>query len=336
MKRHKWLDYGIYQEGHETVCDLMDHLDAPENVKGVYYRRGKEVFFTGKRKHPDLNNVPPALWQQVDIKKYLKYKYSVGIISKTGCIFNCSYCTYPQLNGRRFSVRSSKLIVDEIETLINEHGLDSFFFVDSMFNYPVDHASEVCREMIRRKIKVNWTAYFIERYFTEEFMELALKSGCDCFSFSPDGIHKPSMKALGKMNTEQDLYKTYKLIKNRKGATGSYSFFINPPAQDFMGFCKLLLFYFKTRILNRKSFVACSLWYPRVYPYTALHKHTIKVSQFPENPEDLLPIDPDKLSELFWVNPLNQYINLFYKFIVTPKALLRNFIGRLRGRHGGI
>jgi radical SAM superfamily enzyme YgiQ (UPF0313 family) len=331
MKRHPLIDYGIYLEGYETVCELMENLDTPEKVKGIYYRKENDIFFNGKRERPDLNKLPAAPWQQIDIKKYLKYKFAVGIVSKTGCIFNCSYCTYPKLDGKKFSIRSPKLIVDEIETLTKDHGLKNFFFVDSMFNYPVDHASDVCKEIIKRNINVKWTAYFIEKYFTKDFMELALKAGCECFSFSPDGIHDSSMKALGKINSEKDLYKTYELIKNQEGAKGGYSFFINPPAQDFIGFCKLLSFYFKTRILNRKSFVACSVWYPRVYPHTALHKHAIKVSGFQKNPEDLLPVDPDRFLSLFWVNSSNNYINIFYKFVVTPKAILRNLIEKIRG-----
>lgn len=331
MQRHNLIDYGVYQEGYETVCDLMDNLENPEKVKGIYYRQDNEVLFTGKRQRPNLDNLPEDIWEQIEIKKYLKYKFAVGVISKTGCLFNCSYCTYPVLTGKKFSIRSPKLIADEIEKLVTKYGVKDFFFVDSMFNYPLDHASEVCREIIKRKIKVKWQAYFIEKYFTEEFMELALESGCECFSFSPDGIHTPSMKGLGKMNSEQDLYNTYHLIKNRKGATGGYSFFINPPGMDFDGFCKLLIFFFKTRILNRKSFTACSVWYPRVYPNTALHDHAIKVSGFSTREEDLLPMDSEGLRHLFWVNPENFYINLFYKFIVTPKSILRGWLGKIIG-----
>ena len=328
MKRHPLLDYGVYQEGQETVCQLMENLDQPEKVRGVYYRTGGKVVFSGKREHPDLNRMPPSLWQQVDVKKYLKYPVSIGIVSKTGCIFNCAYCTYPRLNGKHFSVRSPKRIVDEIEYLVSTYGLKEFFFVDAMFNYPVDHASDILKEIIRRKLKVKWGAYFIERYFTEEFMELAMAAGCNCFSFSPDAIHDASMKALGKMNTQKDLYRTFVMIKNRDGARGAYSFFINPPAQDFAGFCSLLIFYFKTRILNRKSFMACSFWYPRIYPHTPLHQYAVKTSGFPEKPEALLPEDSEGLAHLFWVNPANFYINIFYKFVVTPKSVLRNWIER--------
>lgn len=276
MKRHPLIDYGVYQEGQETVCELMENLDQPSRVTGVYYRSGREVMFSGKREHPDLNRMPLSIWQQVDVKKYLQYSFSIGIVSKTGCIFNCAYCTYPRLNGRHFSVRSPQRITDEIEYLVKTYGMKEFFFVDSMFNYPLDHASEVLREMIRRNLKVKWGAYFIERYFTEEFMELAMAAGCDYFSFSPDAIHDASMKALGKMNTRKDLDRTFEMIKKREGAKGAYSFFMNPPEQDFAGFCSLLLFYVKTRILNRKSFKTCSFWYPRIYPHTPLHQYAVK------------------------------------------------------------
>lgn len=330
MKRNPTINFGVYLEGYETVKELVANLDQPEKVSGLYIRNSAGVKFTTKREHPDLESLPNRPWDSININKYLKFPYTVGVVSKSGCIFKCAYCTYPELSGRRFLFRSPKIIVDEIEYLIKKYNIKDLFFIDSIFNCPLDHGMAILREMKKRKIKIKWTAYLVEKYFTSEFMNLALETGCDAFSFSPDGIHKQSMKGLGKISTEADLYRTYHLIKEKPGARGSYSFFLNPPGMDFEGFVKLLLFYFKTRILHRKKFLACSVWYPRVYPYTSLHKYAIKKTGFFENPEDLLPENAKNLKKMFWVNPKNGYLNILYKILIRPKAAMRKIINKIR------
>lgn len=334
MKKNPLLDYGIYQEGTESVVELLNNLNTPEEVKGIYFRKGDNVYFSGPHERPDLNCLPAMPWDKVDIKKYLKYPTSVGIISKSGCVFNCSYCTYPTLSGKKLSFRSPELIVDDIEYLVNKHGLKDFFIVDSIFNFPLKHAYAVCEEIIRRNINVKWVAYFDVKYLNQEFVKLAVKAGCLGFSFSPDGIHGPTMKSLGKNISEQDLYRSYELIKKVDGATASYSFFLNPPRQDFTGFIKLLTFYFKTRVLNRNKFGACSVWYPRVYPNTPLHKYAIESGNFPENAEDLLPENCDGLYKLFWVNPSNKYLNVLYRLVISRKDIVRKFIENRRNKRG--
>ena len=79
------------------------------------------------------------------VKDYRDIPEAIGIETKRGCALKCVYCIYGFLNGRKYRFRSPEKIVDEIEALRKVHGIDSFTFVDSVFNVPQKHAEEICR-----------------------------------------------------------------------------------------------------------------------------------------------------------------------------------------------
>ena len=56
--------------------------------------------------------------------------------------------------------------------------LSHMFIVDSVFNLPMRHAKDVCRELIDRNWSVPWTCYANPLGFDEEFAELASRAGC--------------------------------------------------------------------------------------------------------------------------------------------------------------
>ncbi len=68
------------------------------------------------------------------------------------------YCTYNQvLEGNRLRLRSPVEVVDEIEEAFYQFHPETFEFVDSVFNDPLDHCQEILAEIIRRPWKARFT-----------------------------------------------------------------------------------------------------------------------------------------------------------------------------------
>ncbi len=46
----KWpeIDFGVFLEGEVSFPALLKNLDQPQQVRGIYFRRGEKVFFTGR------------------------------------------------------------------------------------------------------------------------------------------------------------------------------------------------------------------------------------------------------------------------------------------------
>jgi radical SAM superfamily enzyme YgiQ (UPF0313 family) len=171
-------------------------------------------------------------------------------------------------------------------------------------------------------VKIPWLAWYNEKNLTEEFMRRTLEAGSIGFTFSPDGFTDETMKGIGKNLTEKDVRKGYKLVKKIEKATASYNFFINPPGQDFRGFMKLVGFYIRTMVLNRKKFHGFTLAYPRIEPFTPLYRKAIEEGVISAK-TDLLPEKSEDLYKLFYRNPSNWYIHAAFRVLVLLKKIKR-------------
>lgn len=304
MERNVELDFGVYLEGEETFPELLRNLDNPEAVNGLYYRQNGEVKFTGERRLPDLDNLPPIQRSYVDMSRYPPLVISIGVESKRGCAFNCIYCNYPILNGNRIRLNKPGKVVDEIEEMVNVHGINKFTFTDPIFNVPLDHASEICREITRRNLKVNWGAYMNIRYATKDFLLLARDSGCTNFIFSPDGMSNNALRSLRKGISEDEIKNIYRLFKTHeriKDAFVLFTLMLNPPGESFRGLFKTLWFHLWTKCSLRRRGGTIISWI-RIEPDTEIHKLALENGALKPD-TNLLPETAEGLEDTFYCHP---------------------------------
>ncbi|MAE27514.1 MAG: radical SAM protein [Planctomycetota bacterium] len=74
-----------------------------------------------------------------------------------GCPFKCIFCQ-KELTGRGFRVRSTELIVDELEHLIKTYDPGVILFVDEILTLRKKRIHEMCDEILRRGLKFEWVA----------------------------------------------------------------------------------------------------------------------------------------------------------------------------------
>jgi radical SAM superfamily enzyme YgiQ (UPF0313 family) len=189
------VDYGIVGEGENAFCLMVDELDRHGRIVGDYADERGIV-------HPvritDLDaNVAPAL-DLLDIERYFAEGGSINVQTKRGCPYKCIYCTYPLLEGHQVRLREPGLVVDELQRAKGEHGVDFFFFVDNVFNYPARHAAAICEELLRRDLRIRWTAYVSPAGLTRELLDLMGQSGCQSIDLGTDSISNPQLERLGK------------------------------------------------------------------------------------------------------------------------------------------
>jgi len=282
MKRNPEIDYGILAEGETSFPQLMKNLDRPEKIENLVLRKNDKIFYTEQGKQVDFDLLPPPSRELFDLTKYKENPYSIGIQSKRGCSFNCTFCSNTFFMGRTFRLRSPKKVVDEIEEAKYKHAINSFYFVDSVFNFPLDHARKICREIIRRNLDITWQADFRPEPMNAGFMKEAVQAGCQLFSFSPDGASDESLRSLGKDFTVEDIEKTINAARQVEGARVAYSFFYDLPAnnkENALGLLRLI-----PEILVKCPFKTqfVSLTRIRIYPHTVLYKTLLdqgKISQ---------------------------------------------------------
>jgi radical SAM superfamily enzyme YgiQ (UPF0313 family) len=271
MERLPGIDYGIFNEGEETVPELLNNIDRPQSVKGLFFRGNGTIHFTGAREPVDFAKLPAPRRDFLDLGPYLEHPYSVGIQTKRGCQFGCIYCTYPLLQGVKVRMRSPQSVLDEIEELVKRYNLKSFFFVDSIFNVPQSHAREILEGILARGIDVRWEGYDELKYFDSEYYKLAKAAGCNHFEFSPDGISKSMLRTLNKATSVGDIERVFSIFKKNDNVSVNFSFFMNGPGWNIANIIRLIFFTIRCRLSLRKIISVIHLYYIRIYPGTRIY-----------------------------------------------------------------
>ncbi|MBI5444507.1 MAG: cobalamin B12-binding domain-containing protein [Deltaproteobacteria bacterium] len=244
MGRYPDLDAGIVLEGEETFPSLLARLEAGEGFSEVAGHPGTIVRprrrETGLVAGPERARLSPAAlsaprdWLPAFVDPYrgkTSYAPAVGVETKRGCPLGCSYCVYPALQGRRLRFRTPEAIVDEVELLHREAGVEWVHFTDPVLNLPPEHFREVCRRLLDRKLPVRWTGFFREDALTREDAELAVSAGCAAFQFSGDGTCDRTLARLRKGFTRDDLLRVARSVA-ATDALAVYHFMVNVPGTD--------------------------------------------------------------------------------------------------------
>jgi radical SAM superfamily enzyme YgiQ (UPF0313 family) len=198
-------DWGIAGEGEATFVELLAALEEgrdPGGIAGIFgphARRGA------------AGTVPAAairrrgwsdgLWPARDLFDYPRYIRRGGmgnVQTKRGCVFKCSYCTYPLLEGNRFRRREAGDVVDEIEALMYSYGPHPVFFVDSILNFPRGHVEAICEELLRRGVRVRWSCYATPLKLDRHQARLMAAAGCEGIELGTDAVDDDQLSRLGK------------------------------------------------------------------------------------------------------------------------------------------
>ncbi len=322
MERIPEIDIGVYLEGEESFPELLDNLGYPEKVKGLFIRNDSGIHFTGMRDFPNFDELPIPNRNLVDLKLYKGSYMNIGVQTKRGCPLRCVYCSYPLLNGFRLRTRSPKKVVDEIEYLVKEFKVNELMFVDSVFNEPLEHAWQICEEIIKRGLKIEWKAYYNIKGIDEKFVLLAQKAGCVYFMFSPDAMTEKGLKRLRKNFTVKDVQKTFAIARKMSGAKFGFSLFCNYPGQDLLGFIKTMFFFIKGNLLLYGKGEVGLNWI-RIEPNTEIYRIAIEENAMSDNTE-LLPVNEAGLSALFYSPPPLRYLdNLVIIMLSFGKRLFK-------------
>jgi 5-methoxybenzimidazole methyltransferase len=228
------IRYGIVGEAEQTFPDLIGSLENPPRLKGLCHRKNERIVGVPPSRDFDMKAYAIPDRQLLDPSSYTginTYVPAIGIESKRGCPFTCAYCVYPKLQGKKLRCRPEKAVVDEMELLHREHGVERFHFTDPVLNIPRGHLEEICGELIRRKLKVKWDGFMRENVMTEKNVALYEKAGCECFSFSPDGLCSQALRVLGKRMKASDILRAAGLA-SRTDVISVYHFMVNVPGES--------------------------------------------------------------------------------------------------------
>jgi radical SAM superfamily enzyme YgiQ (UPF0313 family) len=212
LMRHLRPDYGIAGEGERAFQQLVGALEngasGLDAISALRYWDGDSLIANPRRDgFLDLSKLP------LPDRKLLHPSYFdvFGIDSvqtKRGCALHCDYCSYPIIEGHKIRLREPESVVDEMFAALEaQPSLSHMFIVDSVFNLPMSHAKDVCRELIARHWRIPWTCYANPIVFDQEFAELAARAGCAGMEVGSDAGSNAMLGKLKKGFTVDHIYR---------------------------------------------------------------------------------------------------------------------------------
>jgi len=219
---YKVMDIAISGESEFITKELLDKIQTPallSEVKGIFYwNESKTKILKTRDPHfnDDLDSIPFPARELMNNKLYIRPDTGepmATISVSRGCPASCTYCLTPVVSGKKLRKRSSKNIVDEIQECVEKHGIKSFFFKADTFTIDKKWVTEVCEEIISRKLKISWGANSRVRPLEPETLKLMKKAGCWLIAFGLESGSDESLEKMKKGATKQEAINAVKWAK---------------------------------------------------------------------------------------------------------------------------
>ena len=225
MKNIPEVDIIVIGEGEYAMLDIVKQLDKhlPLNeVEGIIFRKlNGEIEFTKPRPSiKNLDKLPFPSYRDINLKDYAipcpptfdSSEIKPNIVSSRGCMFFCTFCSTKVFWGN-WRARTSKNVVDEIEYLYREQNARYFSFADDIFTTDQNRVIEICKEMIRRDIKMQWYCETRVNNISPELFKWMKAAGCYLIQFGVESGSNEILTNINKMITTDQIKEAFKLAK---------------------------------------------------------------------------------------------------------------------------
>lgn len=219
------LDCVVIGEGEATIIELLQVLSSAGDlgvVKGIAYRKnGATIITTQRPLIEDLDSLPfPS--HELFIKPEPLREMGC-ILTSRGCPYRCSFCCLHTISRRRFRTRSVKNVVDEIAYIAeNFPQIKILQIADDTFTLNQSRAIEICREIIRRGIKMRFLCSARIKPASVELFEVMEKAGFEGIGFGLETGSGKLLKSIHKNITREDALNTFKMLKGRNMRIATY------------------------------------------------------------------------------------------------------------------
>ena len=171
--REEEVDYVGVGEGVHTLIGLL-HGAPPKTIPGLlWWSAGKVQRTPAAPLIEDLGKLHGATWDLLPMSQYRAHNWQcfddlskrqpyASIYTSLGCPFKCSFCCInAPFDSNRYRMRNPEAVVDEIEYLLEEHGISTVKITDEMFVLNERHYLAICSGLIKRGLgpRLNIWAY---------------------------------------------------------------------------------------------------------------------------------------------------------------------------------
>ncbi|MDD5287306.1 MAG: cobalamin-dependent protein [Desulfuromonadaceae bacterium] len=275
-------------DGESVFPQLLDRISRDEGFKdlpGVAYIENDVFHLNSYAAARFSANCPlPEYHRWLNIAAYRSHLATVPIQTKSGCQFQCVYCTYPKIEGSNCRLKEPGSVADAVARLAAT-GLRDIEFVDSVFNAPLEHAMEICEALARVKHKSRLQCLELNpRDFDDALVTSMERAGFVGMGITLESASDPVLLGLRKGFTSRDVHRAAEVVMRHR-IPCAWIFLLGGPGETPETVRETLQFAGKH---IRPSDVAFFNTGIRIYPETELESIARKQGVLSLPPEEML------------------------------------------------
>ncbi|MBI3603333.1 MAG: radical SAM protein [Nitrospirae bacterium] len=171
---------GILGEGEDAILKVVE--GQPLTDERYIVKEGHRVSKGAQRIPALLDTLSVDLPYLTTIfPQYRDYVgESIGVQSKRGCPYDCAFCLYPYIEGKKVRYRPPDMVVRDIAQHYHQWGARHFWFTDAQFitgkeAYP--QCTEILERIVKEGLAIQWSGYIRTSLITADLAKLMVRSG---------------------------------------------------------------------------------------------------------------------------------------------------------------
>jgi len=187
--------YACEGEGPYTILRLLEALKSTlpklDKVPGLWFMdNGDPRGIPPAENMENLDiDIPGQAWDLLDMSAYRAHNWHcfdsieqrqpyASIQTSLGCPYKCSFCCInAPFGGPGIRYWSTKLIVDQMQMLVENHGVKNIKIPDEMFVLNEKHVMGICDDIIERGLDLNIWAYARVDTVKDRYLEKLRQAG---------------------------------------------------------------------------------------------------------------------------------------------------------------
>jgi radical SAM superfamily enzyme YgiQ (UPF0313 family) len=207
------MDAALRREPDYSAVEVVQRIASGSRdlsgIQGVSWKNenGEIIHNEDRPFIEDINILPmPARHLLEDADKLTPHSFQ-SIFGSRGCPYKCIFCGCHTSMGYKARLRSAEKLVEEIELVHRNYGVNYFFFCDDIFIIDKERARRFCELLIEKKLNIYFSIQTRAEICDEELFRLIKKAGGQHVAVGVEVGSPEVRKLLNKGNTVEDVRK---------------------------------------------------------------------------------------------------------------------------------
>lgn len=228
---------GEAEKSLPLLCERLATNESADELPGVFTSaslQGKKSINGALINGNELDHLPFPEFDLFPQNVRMQLRKGYPLLTSRGCIYNCTYCSVPQISGKIFRKRSIVNLIEELRWTRKTYNVSHFDIIDDVFNLDIERSKRMCRALIETNLGMTWSCPNGLRAdrVDKELADLMAESGCLRVMVGVESADPRVLSTVKKGETIEDIEKGIKLFKETGIHVGGY-FIIGLPGDSF-------------------------------------------------------------------------------------------------------